>query len=1049
MKKLILIVLIIALSITQMSVLGKMAPKAEEKSNKAVGNFYSAEYSVDQLKKLTGAADYVGIKKAIEDINTNYIYKEEDSEVSTLYDSKKDIYKINIYFTDDVKSKTLILCCGKLNNVLYACSEDKFEKMIVSYPYADENNVEYSADSSGAYIDNQFYFYMDATMIYDNDTGLRLDRTQEIYTYKNDKIVKVSDSDLAADSYQLKIQNEFGESTFTGKNCELNLDKKEYFYFLGTDGLYLDADIFSDKYEKDEVKKIFSSDSFYNLNYFKNVKKEELDKIAFIGSTYSSKDGTIRCDDIANWIVYSPLEIYAKNSNRMLALTGEYNKIFNEFAQNYVFYNNEEYFDLEILNNYTKKFFGVVLNSFDYDGILNIKDNKFTCNLPSTEYYIWNQGVCISDFTQHYNYAIIKVDDLSYGKINSKYILVEKKHVDGENKLFPIYIKKEPFTFEEAENALGSILTPDFLSGFDKEEALKKNSSQELISYIDSFIKQNEYSREIGLSNGSQYQLVDVFKNFDREILSYNINGAVEFNKDFYDSHKVDRDDVINLRNYLSNLDIKYLSYYKPVVHIKMKPNEVGKYIFSFKDELKDDVIYNFYLDGLDINVILTKDDINKLKEKNTTFAIENFDGNVFITPLSKKRTTLPINLTIIFSEVPEDKYISKVPTLYYLMNDEILMYKLYYLMNDEMLMYNEMKFNAVYTNHYGPIKFEDYECKQLEDVDYNNYWKLLTKNILSSKILSEASDSLALDEPLTKGELARAVGFLLGDYDDDKDIKLDDVNEADKIYIKSALKHKLFNYEGSNFYPNEKVKRAQLVYVLTEVLKLNGLDIKDDELSEAKGFSDFDKFKSIEKNVELALESEIIYNRNQDEKLFNADEVVNIDEAVLLLYRTLAIISTKTVIENTNLEDFEAEKTLLSNVTNRLSEPKIEEMNNLNSFIFIESESFLDKLEDLFENKIILILTILIVIIIIALIIFLILKKKKNKKTIKDDKSKNLVEEKFIEEEDEEVEVEEDNYIEEDITKEDEIKFCSNCGAEYNGENFCSKCGYDFRKNQ
>lgn len=540
--------------------------------------------------------------------------------------------------------------------------------------------------------------------------------------------------------------------------------------------------------------------------------------------------------------------------------------------------------------------------------------------------------------------------------------------------------------------------------------------------------------------------MVDVFKNFDREILSYNINGAVEFNKDFYDSHKVDRDDVINLRNYLSNLDIKYLSYYKPVVHIKMKPNKVGKYIFSFKDELKDDVIYNFYLDGLDINVILTKDDINKLKEKNTTFAIENFDGNVFITPLSKKRTTLPINLTIIFSEVPEDKYISKVPTLYYLMNDEILMYKLYYLMNDEMLMYNEMKFNAVYTNHYGPIKFEDYECKQLEDVDYNNYWKLLTKNILSSKILSEASDSLALDEPLTKGELARAVGFLLADYDDDKDIKLDDVNEADKIYIKSALKHKLFNYEGSNFYPNEKVKRAQLVYVLTEVLKLNGLDIKDDELSEAKGFSDFDKFKSIEKNVELALESEIIYNRNQDEKVFNADEVVNIDEAVLLLYRTLAIISTKTVIENTNLEDFEAEKTLLSNVTNRLSEPKIEEMNNLNSFIFIEREGFLDKLEDLFENKTILILTVLIVIIIIALIIFLILKKKKNKRVMKDDKSKNVIEEKFIEVE----EVEEDITSEEEITsEEDDVKFCPNCGTEYSGENFCSKCGYDFRKNK
>jgi len=318
-------------------------------------------------------------------------------------------------------------------------------------------------------------------------------------------------------------------------------------------------------------------------------------------------------------------------------------------------------------------------------------------------------------------------------------------------------------------------------------------------------------------------------------------------------------------------------------------------------------------------------------------------------------------------------------------------------------------------------------------------------KNILSSKILSEASDSLDLEQPLTKGELARAVGFLLGDYDDDKDIKLDDVNELDKIYIKSAIKHKLFNHEGNSFYPNEKIKRAQLVCALTEVLKLNGFDIEDDELSEAKRYDDFDNFKAIGKNLELALECGLIADEDED---FNADEIVNRDEAILLLYRTLAFISKKNVLENTDLKDFEAEKNLLSTVTNRLREPKIEEMNNLNSFIFIESESFLDKLEDLFENKIVLILTILIVIIIIVLIIFLILKKNKNKKAIKDNKSKNVVEEKYIDEEDdEEVEVEEDNHIEELMMNEDDIKFCPNCGVEYNGENFCSKCGYDFRK--
>ena len=662
---------------------------------------------------------------------------------------------------------------------------------------------------------------------------------------------------------------------------------------------------------------------------------------------------------------------------------------------------------------------------------MKVKDDKFSITAISTEYYNdFGRGLVLSDIQSLYNYAILRVNSLYYGEMRSKYILVERKNVDGENKLFPIYIKGEPFTFEQAEDALGHSLQPDFLSGFDNEEASKKNSSQELISYIDSILKENEYTIEIGLLSSRQDELIQVFNNFIQTKLSYNLNGAIEFNQDFYESQKIDIEDVINLQNYLSKLDIKDFNKYKPVVQIKMKPNEAGRYIFSFKDELEDDIIYNFYLDGLNINVILTKDDINKLKEKNTVFAIEKFDNNVFITPLSKKRTTLPINLTINFNKFNEEKYISKVPTLYYLMN-------------------SDPKFCIVYTSNYGPIKLENYEPSNLEDLGLDGFKSIAFKNILSSKILSEASDSLDLDQPLTKGELARAVGFLLGGYADDKDIELDDVNELDKIYIRSAIKHKLFNHEGNSFYPNEKVKRAQLIYALTEVLKLNGFDLEDEDLSEAKSFSDFDKFKSIERNVELALECGLISNEGED---FNADEIVNRDEAILLLYRTLAFISKKTVIANTHLEDFEAEKDLLSNVTNRLREPKIEEMNNLNSFIFIESESFLDKLEYLFENKIVFILTILIVIIIIALIIFLILKKKKNKKDIKDHKDhkgKNVVEVKFIDEVEEEYEeVEEDNYIEVgNENDEDTIKFCPNCGAEYNGENFCSKCGYDFRE--
>lgn len=1036
MKKFILIVLIIALSITQLNIINIAAASQKEKlGNKAGGNFYSAECNVEQLKKLTGVADYVGIKKAIEDINKNYVYKESKSgtydftEWSNRNDEPADdkfIYKVKIYFTNDLNNSTIILCSGKAKTVLYACNGDSFKK-IVTDNYSNYDII-WASNSDGAFIENTFYYYntIDVSEPFTgtNENGeeyteSHIGSAASLYKYENGKLVGMEYTEEKASSIDMASAMSIPEDSYT-------IDPTKY--ISGQENEKTVKNI-------EETKKIFSSGDIYkNSDFFKNVSKDEFEKIVFIGTTLrnfiDTPFGIIDDNIIGDWVHWSVLYDDSWGTSTVI-LPKTYKAMVENFANKSKDYSFDNWTAIDILNNYTNAFFGKNLEprdyGYDYDGLL-VRNDSFKNILIETEWYAdWGRGVTASDIQSLYNYAIVRIDVLNYGYMYSKYILVERKNVDGENKLFPIYIKEEPFTFEEAEKALGHSLQPDFLSGFDINEALKKNSSQELISYIDSFLKANEYTIEIGLLSSRQDELIQVFNNFIQTKLLYNLNGSLEFNQDFYESQKIDIEDVVNLQNYFSKLDIKDFNKYKPVVQIKMKPNEVGRYIFSFKDELKDDIIYNFYLDGLDINVILTKDDINKLKEKNTAFAIEKFDGNVFITPLSKKRTTLPINLTINFSEVPENKYISKVPTLYYLMN-------------------SDPKFCIVYTNHYGPIKFENYESSNLEDLGLDGFKSIAFKNILSSKILSEASDSLDLEQPLTKGELARAVGFLLGDYDDDKDIKLDDVNELDKIYIKSAIKHKIFNHEGSSFYPNEKVKRAQLIYVLTEVLKLNGFDLEDEDLSEAKSFSDFDKFKSIERNVELALECCLISNEGED---FNADEIVNRDEAILLLYRTLAFISKKTVLENTHLEDFEAEKNLLSTVTNRLREPKIEEMNNLNSFIFIEREGFLDKLEDLFENKTVLILIILIVIIIIALIMFFILKKKENKKAIKDDKSKNIVEEKFNDEEDvEEAEVEENNYSEEDImNNEDDIKFCPNCGAEYNGENFCSKCGYDFRK--
>ncbi len=922
MKKFVLVILIIVLSITQLNIINFAAASQKEKlGNKAGGNFYSSECSVEQLKKLTGVADYEGIKKAIEDINKNYDYTEIISGEYNIDDrfginddpeDNRFIYKVSIYFTKNLEQSTIILCAGKAKTVFYSCSGENFKKIVKDNFLDETHNSIWTSKCNGAYIEDKFYYYnhTDGTIpnqVYDQSNYSTAD---SLYKYENGKLVGMEYTEEKVNSIDMASVMSYPERSYT-------IDPTKYIS---------DQDNKTTKRNIEEIKKIFSSEDVYEKSdFFKNVSKDEFEKIVFLAATLDEKFGVINSSAIADWISTSFLYESEEFGAQSIALSKEYKEKLSNFAKNYISWDYEELYSIEFLNDLTKLFFDQKLNEAEYgDVYVNVKSDQFSITAISTEYYIdFGRGLVLSDIQSLYNYAIVRVNSLYYGEMRSKYILVERKNVDGENKLFPIYIKGEPFTFEQAEDALGHSLQPDFLSGFDNEEASKKNSSQELISYIDSFLKENDYTKEIGLLNERQVELRQVYFKFVENNLSYNLNGAVEFNNDFYESHKVDRDDAINLRNYLTNLEIKDFNKYKPVVQIKMKPNEVGRYIFSFKDELEDNIIYNFYLDGLDINVILTKDDINKLKEKNTVFAIEKFDNNVFITPLSKKRTTLPINLTINFNEFNEEKYISKVQTLYYLMN-------------------SDPKYCIVYTNHYGPIKLENYESTNLEDLGLDGFKTIAFKNILSSKILSEASDSLDLEQPLTKGELARAVGFLLGDYDDDKDIKLDDVNELDKIYIKSAIKHKLFNHEGNSFYPNEKIKRAQLVCALTEVLKLNGFDIEDDELSEAKRYDDFDNFKAIGKNLELALECGLIADEDED---FNADEIVNRDEAILLLYRTLAFISKKNVLENTDLKDFEAEKDLMSNVTNRLREPKIEEMNNLNSFIFIESESFLDKL--------------------------------------------------------------------------------------------------------
>ncbi len=619
MKKFVLVILIIALSITQLNIINFAAASQKEKlGNKAGGHFYSSECSVEQLKKLTGVADYEGIKKAIEDINKNYDYTEIISGEYNIDDrfginddpeDNRFIYKVSIYFTKNLEQPTIILCAGKAKTVFYSCSGENFKKIVKDNFLDETHNSIWTSKCNGAYIEDKFYYYnhTDGTIpnqVYDQSNYSTAD---SLYKYENGKLVGMEYTEEKVNSIDMASVMSYPERSYT-------IDPTKYIS---------DQDNKTTKRNIEEIKKIFSSEDVYEKSdFFKNVSKDEFEKIVFLAATLDEKFGVINSSAIADWISTSFLYESEEFGAQSIALSKEYKEKLSNFAKNYISWDYEELYSIEFLNDLTKLFFDQKLNEAEYgDVYVNVKSDQFSITAISTEYYIdFGRGLVLSDIQPLYNYAIVRVNSLYYGEMRSKYLLVERKNVDGENKLFPVYIKGEPFTFEQAEDALGHSLQPDFLSGFDNEEASKKNSSQELISYIDSFLKENDYTKEIGLLNERQVELRQVYFKFVENNLSYNLNGAVEFNNDFYESHKVDREDVLSFKNYLSNLDIKDLNYYKPVVYIKMKPNEVGRYIFSFKDELEDDVVYNFYLDGLDVNIILTKDDINKLKEKKYCF---------------------------------------------------------------------------------------------------------------------------------------------------------------------------------------------------------------------------------------------------------------------------------------------------------------------------------------------------------------------------------------------------------------------------------------------
>lgn len=631
-------------------------------------------------------------------------------------------------------------------------------------------------------------------------------------------------------------------------------------------------------------------------------------------------------------------------------------------------------------------------NDYKYTGLYN--ESHPGNNTGSFLDVSMAKGLLLTEVNPYYNYAIFTYNFVDYGQVRSKYILVERTKIDGVYKLFPIYISSDPFEISYVENLLGYKLSPDYLEGLDENVLRSKAKASDIAAYIDGVLKENDFVKGEQFKDEEKMILYKAFKDFEENNNAYQLTGEFEINPDLLRQIKIQEDEILSYQNYLQGLGLRFSDRRPNNIYINMEANSDNRYIFSFVDLVGiPNACFHIYLKDLGLTMTLTAADIEKLAAEETAFEIGRIDGDLALLPLSKNRESLPTNIKMDLGQVFSGNYITDIPSLYFVNS------------SDHRL--------VVYAKAYGPITFKAYEQGNLSGLDADKFKIVSYKNILSANILSENSDQLNLSDPLTKGELARVCGFILGDTEDYADIDLPDVNEADKIYIKTAIKHGIFNYNGGNFNPGEPVKRNVLIYALTETLKAKGMGVQDPLMARANAMTDAESFLWMKENVQIALENGII---NKEDTAFNPENTAKREHAIITIYRTLRALSDF----NTRTEPVNYQLPLAGSLTNKIKNPKAKEIENLKTHTYDKSSSGLS-LDWFKDNILISILVLLILILVLAIIIILIKGKNKTRKNISHKANPGP-------------------------SDKPQEKRCPSCGKAYNDEKFCTACGHKLK---
>lgn len=623
-----------------------------------------------------------------------------------------------------------------------------------------------------------------------------------------------------------------------------------------------------------------------------------------------------------------------------------------------------------------------------YFGDYHIDENNATISVRSVGLDPIPEFCNVSEVSSKGNYSILKLhyqyeDDeyITYyvSDLNKyRYVLVNKVKKDDGFWYYPVYTSPYEFTFADAEAALGYKLTPDYLEGIDYDVLAGKSGSADKISYIREFLAANSYEPGGEILSEVKAKLFKDFALFEGKNNSYKVLGDLEFNQDLYLQIDQRQNEIQDYKNFLQDLSLRFAENRSNIINISMAANKDGKYIFSFKDVPSlDYAYYNIRLDQLGITMSLTKADIEKLSAEQCVFEVSKENGNLFITPLSENKISLPTNIKFYMGKVFTGNYLSSGPDLYYVDNTDHSLF--------------------IYAKDYGPVEFGPYSATNLSSIASDKFKNVAFNNILSSGILAEDSSNLNLSETLTKGELARICGFILGDIDEYDSTDLPDVKTEDKAYIRAAIKNGIFSYDSGNFNPGEPVKRSTLIYTLTECLKKKGIGLKNPGLPDASALMDFESIQWMKENAQIAIENGII---SKDDQALNPNTTVKREHGIITIYRALGALSKNNPW--TYQEGSAAE--LKSNLTNKISKPSSNEMKKIKTH---SNKSGIEErwTSKLMENKV-LILLFVILILLLVIVLLLIKNRRKNQSTGSGP------------------------------------KVCKTCGKPYKNEKFCTKCG-------